>query len=84
MALIGSPLTPMALQKRGFGSFSMSDAELIAATLFELEHRRSAIDEQLAELRRVVRKTDFSKSAAQEHTMSVAVRRRIAAGQRKQ
>lgn len=82
----GVILTLMARRKQGFGSLSMSDAELMAAALFGLEHRRSAIDEQIAELRRVVRKTDFSKTAVptrKKHTMSAAARQRIAAAQRK-
>src|ERR1700694_941941 len=72
----------MARRKQGLGSLSMSDAELMAAALFGLEHRRAAIDEQIAELRWVVRKTDFPKPAVptqKEHTMSAAARRRIAA-----
>src|ERR1700694_4341728 len=44
------------------------------------------LNEQIAEIRRVVRKTDFSESAVpahRKHTMSAAARRRIAAAQRK-
>jgi hypothetical protein len=75
----------MARRKRGFGGLTMSEAELMAAALFGLEHRRSAIDEQIAEVRRRLRNTDLSGSAVprQKRTMSAAARRRIAAAQRK-
>jgi len=63
----------------------MSDAELMAAALLGLEHQRSEIEEQMAEVRRVLRKTDLSGSDVPRKMgpMSAAGRERIAAAQRK-
>jgi hypothetical protein len=74
----------MAPRKHAFGGLSMSDAELMAAALLGLEHQRSEIEEQMAEVRRVLRKTDLSGSdVPQMGPMSAAGRERIAAAQRK-
>jgi hypothetical protein len=80
-----NPLMPR--RKRAFGGLSMSDAELMAAALFGLEHQRSDIEGKMADIRRAIRSTDLTKSAAmptrRKRTMSAAARRRIAAAQRK-
>jgi len=65
----------------------MSNAELMTAALFGLEHQRSDIEGKMADIRRAIRSTDLTKSAAMptriKRTMSAAARRRIAAAQRK-
>jgi hypothetical protein len=54
----------------------MSDAELMAAALFGLEHQRSDIEGKMADIRRAIRSTDLTKSAAmptrKKRTMSAA------------
>lgn len=70
----------MARRKHAFGSLSMSDAELMAAALLGLEHQQSEIEEQTANLRRVLCKTDLSGSARKRGSMSATGRKRIACG----
>jgi hypothetical protein len=64
----------------------MNDAEFLAAALVGFEHKRSEIEEKMAELRRRIGggAAPVPKAeAAKKRTMSAAARRRIAAAQRK-
>jgi len=82
----------MRRQKPAFGSL-VTDAELLEAALIGLEHRRSEIDEKMAELRRTIARTTLSRShsiAAKQsaplrtrRTLSAAAPRRIASAQRR-
>jgi len=85
----------MPPRKHTFGSFVTSDAELLEAALFGLEHRRTEIEEKMAELRRQLggRAGSVTRMGAgtgattagmrKRRTLSAAARRLIAAAQRK-
>jgi hypothetical protein len=70
----------MPRQKRSFG-VKVSDPEILAAALVGFEHKRSEIEEKMAELRR--RLGGGAAPVPKKRTMSAAARRRIGAAQRK-
>src|SRR5258708_142437 len=85
----------MPRHKRTFGDLSMTDAELMAAALFGVEHQRDESESKMAEVQRQLdgRVGRPARSAAgvntdappvrKKRTRSAAVRRRMAEAQRK-